>query len=51
MTDGRTAVGARKAALAKGRRRRAFMLGCLEVAGQRVAGEVQLGVGSWRADG
>lgn len=31
MTDGRTAVGARKAALAKGRRKRAFMLGYLEM--------------------
>jgi hypothetical protein len=31
MAEGRTAVGARKAALAKGRRKRAFMLGCLVV--------------------
>jgi hypothetical protein len=51
MADGRTAVGARKAALAKGRRRRAFMLGYLEVAGQRAAVEAQLAVWSLREDG
>ena len=33
MVDGRTAVGARKAALAKGRRKRAFMLGYLGCCG------------------
>jgi hypothetical protein len=37
MAVGRTAAGARKAALAKGRRKRAFMVGYLE-AGQRAAG-------------
>jgi hypothetical protein len=31
IADGRTAVGARKAALAKGRRKRVFMMGFLEV--------------------
>lgn len=30
MADGRAAAGARKAALAKGRRKRAFMVGYLE---------------------
>lgn len=33
MVDGRMAVGARKAALAKGRRKRAFMVGYLELCG------------------
>jgi hypothetical protein len=39
MTAGRTAVGARKAALAKGRRKRVvFIVGGLRVCGQRCAG-------------
>jgi hypothetical protein len=48
MAAGRTAVGARKAALAKGRRKREFMLGDLEFAGQRAAVGVQLIVWSLR---
>jgi hypothetical protein len=44
IIDGRAAAGARKAAaLAKGRRKRAFMVGYLEFAGQRAAAETQLG--------
>ena len=39
MTAGRTAVGARKAALAKGRRKRVvFIVGGLRFYGQRYAG-------------
>lgn len=48
MTDGRAATGARIAALAKGRRKRAFMMGCLEAAGQRAAVEIQLAAQSLR---
>jgi hypothetical protein len=48
MAAGRTAVGARKAALAKGRRKREFMLGDLEFAGQRAAVGVQLIIWSLR---
>lgn len=42
MTEGRTAVGARKATLAKGRRMREFMVGYLRSAGQRAAVGYQL---------
>jgi hypothetical protein len=38
MADGRTAVGARKAALAKGRRKRAFMVGYLDCGSARCGG-------------
>jgi hypothetical protein len=38
MAAGRTAAGARKAALAKGRRKRAFMVGYLDCGSARCGG-------------